>query len=83
MQNAYAVLDRYKISRTFFLKTNQADCTVLPEPAAASELDGKNADEPVPEEVPAEKAKEVEQPVEVREYLREYSLLCCFLSQYI
>lgn len=66
MQNAYAVLDRYKISRTFFLKTNQADCTVLPEPAAASELDAKSTDVPVPAEVPVEKAKEVEQPVEVR-----------------
>nr|XP_021200366.2 apolipoprotein D isoform X2 [Helicoverpa armigera] len=65
MQNAYAVLDRYKISRTFFLKTNQADCTVLPEPAAASELDAKSADVPVPAPVPVEeKAKEVEQPVE-------------------
>ncbi|CAD0194610.1 unnamed protein product [Chrysodeixis includens] len=62
MQNAYAVLDRYKISRTFFLKTNQADCTVLPEPAAASELGAKSADVPVP----AEPAKEVEQPVEKR-----------------
>ncbi|CAH0695000.1 unnamed protein product [Spodoptera exigua] len=61
MQNAYAVLDRFKISRTFFLKTNQADCTILPEPAAVSEL--KNADVPVvAEEV--EKEKVVEQPVE-------------------
>ncbi|KAJ0182734.1 hypothetical protein K1T71_002103 [Dendrolimus kikuchii] len=34
MQNAYNVLDRFKISRTFFIKTNQADCTILPEPAA-------------------------------------------------
>ncbi|KAJ8736579.1 hypothetical protein PYW08_007235 [Mythimna loreyi] len=65
MQNAYAVLDRYKISRTFFLKTNQADCTVLPEPAAAM-MDAKSADVPVPAEVPVEKAKEVEQPVEKR-----------------
>ncbi|XP_047532905.1 apolipoprotein D-like [Vanessa atalanta] len=34
MQSAYAVLDRYKISRTFFVKTNQADCSILPNPAA-------------------------------------------------
>lgn len=62
MQNAYAVLDRYKISRTFFLKTNQADCTVLPEPAAASELGAKSSDVPVDAEQPV---KVVEQPVEV------------------
>ncbi|XP_026732157.1 apolipoprotein D-like [Trichoplusia ni] len=61
MQNAYAVLDRYKISRTFFLKTNQADCTVLPEPAAASELGAKSSDVPVDAEQPV---KVVEQPVE-------------------
>lgn len=35
MQGAYNVLDRYKISRTFFVKTNQADCTILPDPAAS------------------------------------------------
>nr|XP_034833689.1 apolipoprotein D-like [Maniola hyperantus] len=34
MQFAYGVLDRYHISRTFFVKTNQADCNVLPSPAA-------------------------------------------------
>ncbi|XP_046960857.1 apolipoprotein D-like [Vanessa cardui] len=34
MQSAYAVLDRYRISRTFFVKTNQADCSILPNPAA-------------------------------------------------
>ncbi|XP_063357748.1 apolipoprotein D-like [Cydia amplana] len=34
MQSAYGVLDRFKISRAFFLKTNQADCNVLPDPAA-------------------------------------------------
>lgn len=26
MQRAYGVLDKYKISRTFFLKTDQKDC---------------------------------------------------------
>ncbi|XP_041975401.1 apolipoprotein D-like isoform X2 [Aricia agestis] len=36
MQYAYAALDRYKISRTFFVKTNQADCNVLPLPAATA-----------------------------------------------
>ncbi|XP_047985096.1 apolipoprotein D-like isoform X1 [Leguminivora glycinivorella] len=34
MQAAYGVLDRFKISRAFFLKTNQADCNVFPDPAA-------------------------------------------------
>lgn len=34
MQSAYAVLERFKISRTFFVKTNQADCSILPNPAA-------------------------------------------------
>ncbi|KAI8438143.1 hypothetical protein MSG28_010769 [Choristoneura fumiferana] len=34
MQAAYGVLDRFKISRAFFVKTNQADCNVLPTPAA-------------------------------------------------
>ncbi|XP_052748798.1 uncharacterized protein LOC113518406 [Galleria mellonella] len=42
MQRAYAVLDKYKISRAFFVKTSQADCTVLPDPAA-SPIAGKNA----------------------------------------
>ncbi|XP_038207556.1 apolipoprotein D-like [Zerene cesonia] len=52
MQSAYGVLDKYKISRTFFVKTNQADCHILPRPAAEPMLDllkssddveGKNA----------------------------------------
>ncbi|CAH2102875.1 unnamed protein product [Euphydryas editha] len=34
MQSAYAVLERFRISRTFFVKTNQADCSILPSPAA-------------------------------------------------
>ncbi|KFB42319.1 AGAP009282-PA-like protein [Anopheles sinensis] len=35
LQRAYGVLDKYKISRTFFLRTNQEDCVTLapPEPA--------------------------------------------------
>ncbi|XP_053614712.1 apolipoprotein D-like isoform X1 [Plodia interpunctella] len=37
MQMAYAVLDKYKISRAFFVKTSQADCTILPDPAALPE----------------------------------------------
>ncbi|XP_068626806.1 apolipoprotein D-like [Battus philenor] len=37
MQRAYAALERYKVSRTFFIKTNQEDCYILPDPAAYSE----------------------------------------------
>lgn len=33
LQNAYGVLDKYKISRTFFVKTDQADC-IFSDPAA-------------------------------------------------
>lgn len=63
MQNAYAVLDKFKISRTFFQKTNQADCTILPAPAATNELvETKSIDE-APAAVPE---KEVEQPIEKR-----------------
>ncbi|KAG9430246.1 hypothetical protein HZU67_07448 [Apis mellifera carnica] len=29
LQKAYAVLDKYKISKTFFVKTNQEDCALL------------------------------------------------------
>ncbi|XP_050680690.1 apolipoprotein D-like [Leptidea sinapis] len=48
LQSAYAVLDKYKLSRTFFVKTNQGDCNILPEPAAepmikSEEVDAKNA----------------------------------------
>uniref|UniRef100_A0A182MW26 Lipocalin/cytosolic fatty-acid binding domain-containing protein n=1 Tax=Anopheles culicifacies TaxID=139723 RepID=A0A182MW26_9DIPT len=35
LQRAYGVLDKYKISRTFFLRTNQEDCVTLPPPEPA------------------------------------------------
>ncbi|XP_076246977.1 apolipoprotein D-like [Calliopsis andreniformis] len=35
MQKAYAVLDRYKISKTFFVKTDQEDCALLDKPLPA------------------------------------------------
>lgn len=41
MQKAYTVLERYRISRTFFVKTNQADCYIIPSPVA-DPLDIKN-----------------------------------------
>lgn len=71
MQAAYGVLDRYKISRTFFVKTNQADCTILPSPVDKSSV-GKNAgnvEKAVGKNagvVPDVVQKVVEQPVEVR-----------------
>lgn len=36
LQRAYGVLDKYKISRTFFVKTDQTDCETL---APAEEVD--------------------------------------------
>jgi hypothetical protein len=35
LQAAYGVLDKYKINRSFFVKTDQADCVVLPPPQEA------------------------------------------------
>lgn len=67
MQAAYGVLDRYKISRTFFVKTPQADCSILPIPASGP--DQKNV-EVVMEEKSAGVVPDVvvdkvdEQPVE-------------------
>ncbi|KPJ09407.1 Apolipoprotein D [Papilio machaon] len=37
MQKAYTALEKCKVSRTFFVKTNQEDCYILPDPAAYSE----------------------------------------------
>lgn len=33
LQQAYGILDKYKISRTFFVKTDQSDC-MFTDPAA-------------------------------------------------
>lgn len=62
LQKAYAVLDKYKIGRTFFVKTDQTDCQIA-EPAdgndvAEEEGAGKAADavEAVPE-VPVKEVK--------------------------
>jgi apolipoprotein D and lipocalin family protein len=39
IQKAYGVLDKYKISRTFFIKTNQENCDTLPPaPEAVDEV---------------------------------------------
>ena len=34
MQSAYSVLEKFRISRTFFVKSDQADCSILPDPVA-------------------------------------------------
>lgn len=45
LQKAYAVLDSYKISKTFFVKTDQQDCAYLdaPKPLEASEIQSDQA----------------------------------------
>lgn len=35
MQQAYGILDKYRISRTFFVKSEQKDCDSLPPPVEA------------------------------------------------
>jgi len=46
MQRAYGVLDRYKISRTFFVKSDQNNCETLAAPTEVEQT--KNLDEPIP-----------------------------------
>lgn len=80
MQAAYGVLDRFKISRTFFVKTNQADCTILPDPAAKEEIEYKRANVNVQEKsvgvVPDVVVdKVVEPPIEVRKISVTYFFL--------
>lgn len=63
LQSAYSALERFRISRTFFVKTDQADCNVLPDIAADPSLlkstievsiDAKNV-HPIPNvEIPIE-----------------------------
>lgn len=70
LQRAYGVLDKFKISRAFFVKTNQEDCTIQSAPIEAvdptpssdpedqkvkSEVQGKNSDKVIN----VEKRKEV------------------------
>ncbi|XP_071858048.1 apolipoprotein D-like [Bombus fervidus] len=51
LQKAYAVLDSYKISKTFFVKTDQQDCAYLdtPKPVETSEIQGDQAPVEVPQ----------------------------------
>ncbi|XP_032529061.2 apolipoprotein D-like [Danaus plexippus] len=71
LQSAYSALERFRISRTFFVKTDQADCNVLPDIAADPSLlkstievsiDAKNV-HPIPNvEIPIEKKEESKIP---------------------
>ncbi|CAH2989683.1 unnamed protein product [Chilo suppressalis] len=68
MQKAYAALDRFKISRAFFVKTNQADCTVLPDPIADPSYEENRKIVPIVEKSVGNviDEKKVEQPDEKR-----------------
>lgn len=83
MQAAYGVLDRFKISRTFFVKTNQADCTILPDPAAKEEIEYKRANVDVQvKSADAVVDKVVDSLIEVREiniYNTSY-LTCTYIG---
>ncbi|CAD7080281.1 unnamed protein product [Hermetia illucens] len=35
LQKAYGVLDKFRITRSFFIKTDQSDCEILPPPVEA------------------------------------------------
>ncbi|XP_043269755.1 uncharacterized protein [Venturia canescens] len=51
LQSAYGVLDKYKISRTFFIKTNQEDCSSFDEgPPAPKPSESLTTEAPVVEE---------------------------------
>lgn len=65
MQQAYGILDKYRISRTFFVKSEQKDCESLPPPVEADLTKGgeeksieKNESAPPKETVVVEKTKE-------------------------
>ncbi|KAL0851484.1 hypothetical protein ABMA28_007280 [Loxostege sticticalis] len=70
MQKAYAVLDRFKISRAFFVKTNQADCTILPDPIADPNYEEEKKLDRVQEKsagvIVDDEVKKVDPPVEKR-----------------
>lgn len=44
LQAAYGVLDKYKMNRSFFVKTEQTDCETLPPPLEAVDQAVKEAD---------------------------------------
>ena len=53
-QRAYGVLDKYKISRTFFIKTDQNNCDTTSAPVEASETNAGGYDIVVDDDAVAE-----------------------------
>lgn len=50
LQSAYGVLDKYKISRSYFVQTDQTDCEIKPPPVEAIDppvVTPKPTEEPV------------------------------------
>ncbi|KAG5312562.1 APOD protein, partial [Acromyrmex insinuator] len=64
LQKAYGVLDKYKISKTFFVKTDQAECAYLDSTTEESEV----PEQEKPEK--SEKRKQRPQPTEPNESSR-------------
>lgn len=60
MQRAYGILDKYRISRTFFVKSDQTDCETL---APAVEADFTK-EKSVAEDTLIKKVVPIEKPVE-------------------
>ncbi|XP_063548914.1 uncharacterized protein LOC134756051 [Cydia strobilella] len=75
MQSAYGVLDRFKISRAFFVKTNQADCNVFPDPAADPIAAKSAVVDVVAKNVP-EVAEKIEHIVEMS-IIRQIAVFLC------
>lgn len=69
LQSAYGVLDKYKISRTFFVQTDQENCVTLPPPVeaidptedAVKNVETKATEQSVSNEAPNVDSKEPEQ----------------------
>lgn len=57
LQAAYGVLDKYKMNRAFFVKTDQENCETLPPPQEA--VDPLTETKNVPEEIPVVTEREI------------------------
>lgn len=44
LQAAYGVLDKHKMNRSFFVKTEQTNCETLPPPLEAADQEVKSAE---------------------------------------
>lgn len=44
LQAAYGVFDKFKMTRTFFVKTEQSNCETLPPPIEAADQEVKSAE---------------------------------------